>query len=47
MHVLKKAYREGHQSYVVECTCGWKEKAIDERSANGRFKHHQEYPQKG
>lgn len=44
MHTMTKGYKEHQNSYVVQCSCGWKEKAIDWDTAKKRFKHHQEYP---
>lgn len=43
-HDLKKIYEEGYGSWVVECTCGWREKAENETTARQRIGKHMNQP---
>jgi hypothetical protein len=43
-HKLYNVFQEATYSWVVVCSCGWKEKAVTEKEVRARFVRHRDDP---
>lgn len=45
-HKVVNQYTDSQGNSVIECACGWKEKAYRKAEADARFDRHAKFPHK-